>query len=68
LEKNGVVEQKNHTIVEVAHNILRVVKLSKTFWVEAISIACYIQNQILISTKPKNHMHYGHNINPTLII
>ncbi len=44
LEQNGVVEQKSHTIVEVAHNMLHVVKLFKTFWVEAISTTCYIQN------------------------
>jgi hypothetical protein len=42
--------------------------LPTTFWVEAISTTCYIQNWVLFSTNPKRHMNYGHNINPKLII
>jgi hypothetical protein len=33
--------------------MVHIIKLSKTFWAEAISIACYIQNWVSISTKPE---------------
>ncbi len=51
--QNGIVNWKNHTIVELVYNMLHIIKLSKTFWVEAIPIAYYTQNWVSISTKPK---------------
>lgn len=36
------------TLVEAARCMLNQAKLSKTFWTEAVSTACYIQNRLAI--------------------
>jgi len=43
-EQNGALEQNNRTFVEDFQSMLATVKLSHTFWVEAIATTCYIQN------------------------
>jgi transposase InsO family protein len=41
---NGVMEQKNHTLVEMARTILDEHRTLRCFWADAISTACYISN------------------------
>jgi transposase InsO family protein len=47
-QQNGVVECKNHIIVEMARMILDEHRTPRCFWVDAISTACYISNQIFL--------------------
>jgi hypothetical protein len=47
-QQNGVVELKNHTLVEMARMMLDEHKTPRCFWADAINIACYIFNQIFL--------------------
>jgi transposase InsO family protein len=47
-QKNGVVERKNRTLVEMARMMLDEHKTPRCFWADAISTACYISNRILL--------------------
>jgi hypothetical protein len=47
-QQNGVVERKNHTLVEMARTMLDEHKTPRHFWVNAISTTCYISNQIFL--------------------
>nr|GFA77442.1 retrovirus-related Pol polyprotein from transposon TNT 1-94 [Tanacetum cinerariifolium] len=47
-EQNGVVERRNHTLVETARTMLSAAKVPLFFWAEAIAIACFTQNRSLI--------------------
>ncbi|KAL8118998.1 hypothetical protein AgCh_016478 [Apium graveolens] len=51
-QKNGVVERKNRTLVEVARTMLQDAKLPTRFWEEAVNTTCYTQNRYII-----NKMH-----------
>jgi hypothetical protein len=44
-QQNGVVEHKNHTLVEIARMMLDEHRTSRHFWAEAINTTCYILNQ-----------------------
>ncbi|GJT76614.1 putative ribonuclease H-like domain-containing protein [Tanacetum coccineum] len=56
-QQNGVAERKNRTLIEAARTILVDSLLSTTFWAEAVSIACYVQNRVLV-TKLHNKTPY----------
>ncbi|GJS27177.1 putative ribonuclease H-like domain-containing protein [Tanacetum coccineum] len=56
-QQNGVAERKNRTLIEAARTMLADSKLPTTFWAEAISTACYVQNRVLI-VKPHNKTPY----------
>jgi hypothetical protein len=47
-QQNGVMEQKNRTLVEMARMMLDEHRTLSRFWADAISIACYIFNQIFL--------------------
>jgi transposase InsO family protein len=47
-QQNGVVEQKNHTLVEMARTMLDEHRTHRRFWANAISTACYISNRIFL--------------------
>nr|GEY63798.1 retrovirus-related Pol polyprotein from transposon TNT 1-94 [Tanacetum cinerariifolium] len=47
-EQNGVVERRNHTLVEAARTMLSAAKVPLFFWAEAIAIACFTQNRSLV--------------------
>jgi transposase InsO family protein len=47
-QQNGVVEQKNRTLVEMARMMLDEPKTPRHFWTDAISTACYISNRIFL--------------------
>ncbi|KAI3702044.1 hypothetical protein L6452_27650 [Arctium lappa] len=56
-QQNGVAERKNRTLIEAARSLLADSKLPITFWAEAVNIACYVQNRVLV-VKPKNKTPY----------
>jgi hypothetical protein len=47
-QQNGVMEQKNRTLVEMARTILDEHRTPRRFWTDAINTACYISNQIFL--------------------
>nr|GFA80948.1 retrovirus-related Pol polyprotein from transposon TNT 1-94 [Tanacetum cinerariifolium] len=47
-EQNGVVERRNHTLVEAARTMLSAAKVPLFFWAEAIATACFTQNRSLV--------------------
>ncbi|KAH9651466.1 Integrase catalytic domain-containing protein [Citrus sinensis] len=47
-QQNGVVERKNKSIQEMARTMLNENALPKYFWAEAVNIACYVLNRVLI--------------------
>ncbi|GKB06376.1 retrovirus-related pol polyprotein from transposon TNT 1-94 [Tanacetum coccineum] len=57
LQQNGVAERKNRTLIEAARTMLADSLLPTTFWAEAVSTACYVQNRVLV-TKPHNKTPY----------
>ncbi|GJR10584.1 putative ribonuclease H-like domain-containing protein [Tanacetum coccineum] len=56
-QQNGVAERRNRTLIEVARTMLADSKLPTTFWAEAVSTACYVQNRVLV-VKPHNKTPY----------
>ncbi|GJZ86511.1 putative ribonuclease H-like domain-containing protein [Tanacetum coccineum] len=56
-QQNGVAERKNRTLIEAARTMLADSKLPTTFWAEAVSTACYVQNRVLV-VKPHNKTPY----------
>ncbi|GJR51145.1 putative ribonuclease H-like domain-containing protein [Tanacetum coccineum] len=66
-QQNGVAERRNRTLIEAARTMLADSKLPTTFWAEAVSTACYVQNRVLI-VKPHNKTPYElfRGIKPTL--
>jgi hypothetical protein len=47
-QQNGVVEQKNDTLVKMARTMLDEYKTTRRFWADAISTAFYISNRIFL--------------------
>nr|GFC92895.1 retrovirus-related Pol polyprotein from transposon TNT 1-94 [Tanacetum cinerariifolium] len=47
-EQNGVVERRNHTLVEAARTMLSAAKVPLFFWAEAVATACFTQNRSLV--------------------
>ncbi|GJR57370.1 putative ribonuclease H-like domain-containing protein [Tanacetum coccineum] len=56
-QQNGVAERRNRTLIEAAKTMLADSKLPTTFWAEAVNIACYVQNRVLV-VKPHNKTPY----------
>ncbi|GJV18005.1 ribonuclease H-like domain-containing protein [Tanacetum coccineum] len=56
-QQNGVAERRNRTLIEVARTMLVDSKLPTTFWAEAVNIACYVLNRVLV-IKPHNKKTY----------
>ncbi|GJT02203.1 putative ribonuclease H-like domain-containing protein [Tanacetum coccineum] len=56
-QQNGIAERKNRTLIEAPRTMLADSKLPTTFWAEAVSTACYVQNRVLI-VKPHNKTPY----------
>ncbi|GJX08146.1 retrovirus-related pol polyprotein from transposon TNT 1-94 [Tanacetum coccineum] len=66
-EQNGVVERRNHTLVEAARTMLLASKLPLFFWAEAIATACYTHNRSLITPRhEKTPYHIINERKPTL--
>jgi transposase InsO family protein len=47
-QQNGVVEQKNRTLFEMARTMLDEHGTPRRFWADAISTACYVSNRIFL--------------------
>ncbi|GJY20318.1 putative ribonuclease H-like domain-containing protein [Tanacetum coccineum] len=47
-QQNGVAERRNGTLIKAARTMLVDSKLPTTFWAEAVSTACYVQNRVLV--------------------
>ncbi|GJU82647.1 retrovirus-related pol polyprotein from transposon TNT 1-94, partial [Tanacetum coccineum] len=66
-KQNGVVERRNHTLVEAARTMLPASKLPVFFWAEAIATPCYSQNRsIIISTNEKMAYHIINDRKPSI--
>ncbi|GJS46586.1 retrovirus-related pol polyprotein from transposon TNT 1-94 [Tanacetum coccineum] len=50
-QQNGVVERRNRTLVEVVRTMLIFSRLPEFLWAEAVSNACFSQNQSIIHTR-----------------
>ncbi|GJS63521.1 retrovirus-related pol polyprotein from transposon TNT 1-94 [Tanacetum coccineum] len=47
-QQNGVVERRNHMLIEAAHTMLIYAKAPLFLWAEAVATACYTQNRSMI--------------------
>ncbi|GJU69474.1 putative ribonuclease H-like domain-containing protein, partial [Tanacetum coccineum] len=47
-QQNSVAERRNKTLIETARTMLAESKLPTTFWAEAVSTACYVENRVLV--------------------
>nr|GFB51014.1 hypothetical protein [Tanacetum cinerariifolium]GFB51059.1 hypothetical protein [Tanacetum cinerariifolium] len=47
-QQNGVVERRNHTLIEAAHTMLIYAQASLFLWAEAVATACFTQNRSII--------------------
>ncbi|GJU40740.1 putative ribonuclease H-like domain-containing protein [Tanacetum coccineum] len=56
-QQNGMAKRRNGTLIEAARTMLADSKLPTTFWAEAVSTACYVQNMVLV-VKPHNKTPY----------
>ncbi|GJS97911.1 putative ribonuclease H-like domain-containing protein [Tanacetum coccineum] len=56
-QQNIVAKKRNRTLTEAARTMLVDSKLPTTFWAEAVSTACYVQNRVLV-VKPHNKTPY----------
>jgi transposase InsO family protein len=45
-EKNGLVERKNRTLIDMARSMLSEYDVSHSFWAEAINTACHASNRL----------------------
>nr|GFC16544.1 retrovirus-related Pol polyprotein from transposon TNT 1-94 [Tanacetum cinerariifolium] len=52
-QQNGIVERRNRTLVEAARTMLTFANLPLFLWAEAIAIACFTQNCLII------HKHFN---------
>nr|GEU42206.1 retrovirus-related Pol polyprotein from transposon TNT 1-94 [Tanacetum cinerariifolium] len=57
-QQNGISKRRNKTLIEAARTMLADSKLPTTFWAEAVSTACYVQNRVLV-VKPHNKTPYA---------
>nr|GEZ16276.1 ribonuclease H-like domain-containing protein [Tanacetum cinerariifolium] len=66
-QQNRFAERRNRTLIEAARTMLANSKLPTTFWAEAVSTACYVQNRVLV-VKPHRKTPYElfHGRTPTL--
>ncbi|GKF38722.1 ribonuclease H-like domain-containing protein [Tanacetum coccineum] len=56
-QQNGVAKRRNKTLIEAARTMLVDSKLPTTFWAEAVNIAYYVLNRVLV-IKPHNKTPY----------
>ncbi|GJT77302.1 ribonuclease H-like domain-containing protein [Tanacetum coccineum] len=64
---NGVAKRRKKTLIEAIRTMLVDSKLPTTFWAEAINIACYVLNRVLV-IKPHNTTPYELIRGRTLLI
>jgi transposase InsO family protein len=47
-QQNGIIERKNHTLIEAARTMLDEYKTPDSFWAEAINTACHAANRLYL--------------------
>ncbi|GJY68348.1 integrase, catalytic region, zinc finger, CCHC-type containing protein, partial [Tanacetum coccineum] len=47
-QQNGVVERRNHTLIEAVRTMLIYAKAQLFLWAKAVATACYIQNRSIV--------------------
>ena len=52
-QKNGIVERRNHTLLDVVRSMLENSSLSDYLWGEAVKMTTYILNQVPSKDVPK---------------
>ncbi|GJY03509.1 putative ribonuclease H-like domain-containing protein [Tanacetum coccineum] len=57
LQQNGVAKRRNRTLIEAVRTMLADSKLPTIFWAEAVNIAFYVHNRVLV-VKPHNKTPY----------
>ncbi|GJU16638.1 retrovirus-related pol polyprotein from transposon TNT 1-94 [Tanacetum coccineum] len=57
LQQNGIAKRRNRTLIEATRTMLADSKLPTTFWAEAVSTACFVQNRVLV-VKPHKKTPY----------
>ncbi|GJZ82302.1 retrovirus-related pol polyprotein from transposon TNT 1-94, partial [Tanacetum coccineum] len=66
-QQNGVVERRNHTLIEAARTMLIYAKAPLFLWAEAVATACYTQNRSMIRLRHgKTPYELLHNKPPDL--
>ncbi|GJU07622.1 putative ribonuclease H-like domain-containing protein [Tanacetum coccineum] len=63
-QQNGVVERRNHTLIEAARTMLIYAKAPLFLWAEAVATACYTQNHSMIRRR-HGKTPYGSSHNKT---
>ena len=64
-QKNGVMERKNKTLVEMACTMLDEYKTPRHFWPKAIDTVCHIINRVYLKNSSKRpHMNSSLTRNP----
>ncbi|GJV57193.1 retrovirus-related pol polyprotein from transposon TNT 1-94 [Tanacetum coccineum] len=48
LQQNGVIERRNHTLIEAARTMLIYAKAPLFLWAEAVATTCYTQNRSIV--------------------
>ncbi|GKF98219.1 putative ribonuclease H-like domain-containing protein, partial [Tanacetum coccineum] len=66
-QQNIVAERRNRTLIEAARTMIADSKLPTTFWAEAVNIACYVHNRVLV-VKPHNKTPYWVSLEENLHI
>nr|GEW23658.1 hypothetical protein [Tanacetum cinerariifolium] len=56
-QQNGVAERRNKSLIEAARTMLADAKLPVTFWAEAVNIACYVQNRVLVNKAHNKNLY-----------
>lgn len=57
-QQNGVSERMNRTLMEAARSMLAHAKLSKAYWAEAVSTACYLRNRMVTTALKSGETPY----------
>ena len=52
-QQNGIIEQKNRTLVEMARTMLDEHHTPRRYWAEAINTACHVSNRIFLCALTK---------------
>ncbi|GKF27564.1 putative ribonuclease H-like domain-containing protein [Tanacetum coccineum] len=60
-QQNGVVERRNHTLIEAARTMLIYAKAPLVLWAEVVATACYTKNRSIVHFDELTAMASKHN-------
>ena len=64
-ERNGIVERRNRSVIEVARAMLAENDVSKTFWREVVNTIVYTMNRVQVRKDTRNtpfELWFGHSL------